>query len=115
MFVLRTRRKYKSYKRWAKGCVCQDKITTEEHWDCEENACDTCCYEFIYESFVEDWDLNFPEESEEDEETLYPLSFYDKFQVVDETSREVRDQHVYKTDFVSFEEFMRRYTSDLIL
>ena len=111
VFVLRSSLKFKSYQRWAKACVCQEKILTEGHWDCEDNDCDDCCYEYIYESFEETWDLTFPEECEEDEVTLYPISFYDKFQVVDETSGDVHDQHVYKTEFVSFEAFMEKYLS----
>ena len=110
--VLRSNRKYKSYKRWAKGCVCQDKINTMGHFDCEENACDDCALEFVYESFVSDWDVTIPEPEEEDEEALYPFSYYDKYKMVDPTSGEIKDQHVYKTDFLPFDQFMGKYLSN---
>ena len=80
----------------------------EEHWDCEDNVGDDRCQKYIYETFEKTWDLNFPEECEEDEVMLHPISFHEKFQVFDETSGDVHDQHVYKTEFVSFEPFMEK-------
>lgn len=108
--MLRKAKKFESYKGWCKGSVCVDKVNTVSHWDCEGNDCDECACEFIYETFITDWNITIPEpDDDEEEEVEFPLSYYEKFKSVNETTGKLEDQEVYKTDFLSFEKFLDRY------
>ena len=108
--MLRKEKKYNSYHGWCLGCRCQDKVNTVGHWDCESNDCDDCALEFIYETFLNDWDITIPEpEDDEEDEVTFPFSYYDKFKVISESTGKLEDQHVYKTDFLSAQAFLDRY------
>ena len=106
---MRTQKGFKSYKKWTRGCVCEDKKETEGHWDCENNDCDVCCYEYIYERFIEEWNITPPEPEDDDEEVTYPIHYYERVKVVDETSGDLVDRQFYQTDFVSLQAFLDKY------
>ena len=57
----------------------------------------------------EKWELKVPSEDVDGEPFSVPFSYYVKSKVIDPTSGSTRDQHVWTTDFLSFEDFLIKY------
>jgi len=95
--------------------VCVDKQETEGHWDCEENACDDCCLEYIYEALIALWGITPPETDDDDKEVTFPINYYERIKVVDESSGKLVDRHIYQTDFVPLVEFLNKYLFKVLL
>ena len=94
--------------------VCEDKKETESHWDCEGNDCDDCCLEFIYEALIQAWGITPPETDDDDNEVTFPINYYERIKVVDESSGQLVDRYIYQTDFVPLLEFLDKYLFKLL-